>query len=50
MTECCWYQTDLSTLWRYARNFVAYLFEDPDIVIEQASQTHLSSDTGARVV
>src|SRR5437870_5243900 len=50
MTECCWYQTDLSTLWRYARNFVAYLFEDPDIVIEQASQTRLSSDTGAGVV
>jgi len=50
MTECCWYQTDLSTLWRYARNFVTYLFEDPDIVIEQASQTHLSSDTGAGVV
>jgi O-antigen/teichoic acid export membrane protein len=50
MTECCWYQTDLSTLWRYARNFVAYLFEDPDIVIEQASQARLSSDTGAGVV
>ncbi len=46
MIECCWYQTDLSTLWRYARNFVAYLFEDPDLAIEQASQTRLSSDTG----
>ena len=50
MNECCWYQTDLSTLWRYARNFVAYLFEDPDIVIEQASQARLSSDTRAGVV
>jgi len=49
MTECCWYQTDLSTLWRYARNFVAYLFEDPDLAIEQASQTRLSSDTGAGI-
>jgi O-antigen/teichoic acid export membrane protein len=39
MTECCWYQTDLSTLWRYARNFVTYLFEDRDIVIKQAMQT-----------
>jgi len=24
MTECCWYQTDVSTLWRYAKNTVAY--------------------------
>jgi O-antigen/teichoic acid export membrane protein len=48
MTECCWYQTDLSTLFRYARNFVAYLFEDPDIVIQQASR--LPSDAGAGVV
>lgn len=24
MAECCWYQTDLSTLWRYAKNTVAY--------------------------
>jgi len=24
MAECCWYQTDISTLWRYAKNTVAY--------------------------
>ena len=24
MAECCWYQTDVSTLWRYAKNTVAY--------------------------
>ena len=24
MAECCWYQTDLSTLWRYAKNTIAY--------------------------
>jgi O-antigen/teichoic acid export membrane protein len=24
MAECCWYQTDISTLWRYAKNTVSY--------------------------
>lgn len=24
MAECCWYRTDLSTLWRYALNTIAY--------------------------
>lgn len=24
MVECCWYQTDVSTLWRYAKNTIAY--------------------------
>jgi O-antigen/teichoic acid export membrane protein len=24
MAECCWYQTDLATLWRYAKNTIAY--------------------------
>jgi len=24
MAECCWYQTDISSLWRYAKNTVAY--------------------------
>jgi hypothetical protein len=24
MSECCWYQTDMSTLWRYAKNTIAY--------------------------
>jgi O-antigen/teichoic acid export membrane protein len=36
MTECCWYQTDLSTLWRYAKNYWTHLFEDQDLVIAQA--------------
>jgi O-antigen/teichoic acid export membrane protein len=36
MTECCWYQTDLSTLWRYARNYWTHLFEDQDQVIARA--------------
>ena len=24
MAECCWYQTDVSTLWRYAKNTLTY--------------------------
>lgn len=24
MAECCWYQTDVSTLWRYAKNTASY--------------------------
>lgn len=24
MAECCWYQTDIATLWRYAKNTAAY--------------------------
>lgn len=28
MHECCWYQTDLSTLWRYAKNRFRSLFDD----------------------
>lgn len=36
MMECCWYQTDLSTLWRYAKNTMAFYFEDPDSVIAKA--------------
>jgi hypothetical protein len=28
MTECCWYQTDVSTLWRYAKNTLAYYLRD----------------------
>jgi O-antigen/teichoic acid export membrane protein len=36
MMECCWYQTDLSTLWRYAKNTMAFYFEDPDSAIAKA--------------
>jgi hypothetical protein len=36
MTECCWYQTDLATLWKYARNFITYLVDDHDVIIQQA--------------
>ena len=45
MTECCWYQTDLSTLWRYARHFATYFLDDHKFVIERAvSEEKCSSD------
>ena len=28
MYECCWYETNLSTLWRYAKNRFKSLFHD----------------------
>lgn len=28
MAECCWYRTDLSTLWNYAKNTIAYYLID----------------------
>lgn len=42
MTECCWYQTDLSTLWRYARNYVTYVMDDHNMVIQHALESRLS--------
>ncbi|MGH9528441.1 MAG: lipopolysaccharide biosynthesis protein [Terriglobales bacterium] len=36
MMECCWYQTDLATLWHYAKNSVTYVFEDRHGVIDKA--------------
>jgi hypothetical protein len=28
MHECCWYETNLSTLWHYAKNRLKNLFDD----------------------
>jgi O-antigen/teichoic acid export membrane protein len=41
MTECCWYQTDLATLWKYARNCMTYLLDDHDVIIQQAMVTRM---------
>ena len=30
MTECCWYQTNLTTLWRYGKNVLKHLRYDPE--------------------
>jgi len=34
MTECCWYKTDVSTLWRYAKNSVKHIASDRDAALE----------------
>ncbi len=46
MAECCWYKTDISTLWRYTKNTFRYLNRDRDAALEdmlfriQQSQIH----------
>ncbi len=45
MTECCWYQTDLSTLWRYGKNTLTFFFEDPDGVIAKTMPSILEGAT-----
>ncbi len=35
MAECCWYQTNASSLWRYAKNTVAYYFIHRRILISE---------------
>ncbi len=39
MTECCWYQTNMTTLWRYAKNLVRYMPYDPEDDIGRLLQT-----------
>ncbi|MGA3091348.1 MAG: lipopolysaccharide biosynthesis protein [Terriglobales bacterium] len=34
MANCCWYKTDISTLWRYAKNSVRYSRRDSDAKLE----------------
>jgi O-antigen/teichoic acid export membrane protein len=51
MTECCWYQTDLSTLIRYARHFATYFLDDHKVVIQRAlSEEKLASDDSVGAV
>jgi hypothetical protein len=35
MSECCWYQTNLGNLWRYAQNRARNLFYDRDADVER---------------
>lgn len=39
MSESCWYQTNLSNLWRYARNRARNLFYDRDADVERLLNT-----------
>ena len=35
MTRCCWYSTNMNTLWRYFRNLVRYVSYDPESDIDR---------------
>jgi hypothetical protein len=35
MTRCCWYQTDVRSLTRYAGNIIRYLFHDRDFFLQR---------------
>ena len=35
MAECCWYKTDISSLWRYTKNTVRYFDRDSDAALEE---------------
>jgi hypothetical protein len=39
MMNCCWYQTDFSTLLRYAKNSFTWLFDNCQVIIDQALQS-----------
>ena len=41
MTECCWYQTSLHSLLRYARNTLRYVFEDREPLIAMPEATNV---------
>jgi hypothetical protein len=47
MTDCCWYATNLSTLFRYGRNVLKHLIRDPEAELERLLQ---SADTTEREV
>lgn len=38
MTECCWYKTDASTLWKYAKNSVKYISTDREAFLDSLVQ------------
>ena len=42
MIDCCWFRTDLFTLLRYAKNFITWLFDDHQAVIDRAIELRVS--------
>lgn len=52
MAECCWYQTDVTTLWRYAKNTVGYFVKHRRKVVAEIAAGILREkevpDTGDR--
>jgi O-antigen/teichoic acid export membrane protein len=45
MAECCWYQTDVSTLWRYAKNTVSYYLKHRHKIAAEISTRALDEPT-----
>jgi O-antigen/teichoic acid export membrane protein len=45
MTQCCWYQTDVRSLTRYAGNILRYLFHDRDFFIERQLRNTVIENT-----
>src|SRR5437868_6160045 len=50
MTECCWYQTDLSTLWKYFKNYWTHLLEDQHKVIEATQESIVGGAVNSNIV
>jgi hypothetical protein len=46
MAECCWYQTDVSTLWRYAKNTIAYYLKHRRQIAAEISTQRLEEPSG----
>lgn len=47
MAECCWYQTDVSTLWKYAKNTVSYYLKHRRQIAAEISAGVLGESNGA---
>ena len=43
MVNCCWYQTDLKSLCRYAGNLIRYIFHDRDYLIQRTLRAGTSA-------
>jgi O-antigen/teichoic acid export membrane protein len=41
MNRCCWYRTNVNTLWRYLTNLLRYVFHDPESEIGRFQESDL---------
>jgi len=41
MTRCCWYRTNVNTLWRYSTNLLRHFFYDPESDIGRFQESDL---------
>lgn len=46
MAECCWYQTDFSSLWRYAKNTAAYYARDRRKLLAEILEAEKNANPG----